>query len=98
MVEPIKMPFEMWIWVHPRNHILDGGPNPHMKRHFNGKKRLATNPTHAQQSIYSKRLSRGQNQYGVDDDWGVLDDGAHWCNLANTTASSMCSTDVALCH
>ena len=24
MVEPIKMPFEMWTQVGPRNHLLDG--------------------------------------------------------------------------
>ena len=30
--EPIKMPFGMWAWVGLRNHILDGGLDPPMKR------------------------------------------------------------------
>jgi len=25
MAEPIKMPFEMWAQIGPRNHMLDGG-------------------------------------------------------------------------
>jgi len=28
VTEPIVMQFRMWIWVGPRNHILDGGPDP----------------------------------------------------------------------
>jgi len=38
-------------------------------------------PGHVWRSIYSKRLSRGQNRYSVDADWGVLDGvhiGATW--------------------
>jgi len=30
------------------------------------------------QLIYSKRLSRGQNRYGADADWDVLNGGVHW--------------------
>jgi len=26
--KPIKMPFVMWTRVGPRNHVLDGGPDP----------------------------------------------------------------------
>jgi len=33
-------------------------------------------PGHVRQSIYSKQLSRGQNWYGVDANWGVVD-GVH---------------------
>jgi len=32
-------------------------------------------PEHVWQSIYSKRLSRGQNWYGMDANWGVQDGG-----------------------
>ena len=39
--------------------------------------------------IYSKRLSRGQNRYGADANWSVLDGGEHWRNLANTTEPSV---------
>jgi len=28
MTEPIEMLFVMWTWVGPRNHVLDGGPDP----------------------------------------------------------------------
>jgi len=30
MVELIEMPFGLWIWVGPMNHILGGDLNPHM--------------------------------------------------------------------
>jgi len=26
--EPIEMPFAVWTWVDPRNHVLDDGPDP----------------------------------------------------------------------
>jgi len=56
-------------------------------------------PGHAQTSPtvgYSKPFSRGQNRYGADADWGVLDRGAIWRNLANTTEPSACGGDAAL--
>jgi len=31
-VEPIKMPFGLRTLVGPRNHVLDGGPDPPMRR------------------------------------------------------------------
>jgi len=27
MTEPIEMPFGVWTWVGPVNHVLDGGPD-----------------------------------------------------------------------
>jgi len=30
--EPIEMPFGLWTQVAPKNHILDGGPDPPMQR------------------------------------------------------------------
>jgi len=30
--ESIEMPFEMWTRLGPRNYVLDGGPDPHMRR------------------------------------------------------------------
>ena len=51
---------------------------------------------HVRRSIYSKPLSRGQNRYGADADWGVLDRGTLWRNLANTTERSACCGDAAL--
>jgi len=26
--KPIEMPFGLWTWVAPKNHVLDGGPGP----------------------------------------------------------------------
>jgi len=26
MTEPIEMPFGLWAWTGPRNHVLDGNP------------------------------------------------------------------------
>jgi len=35
--EPIEMPFGMLSWVDPRNHVLDGGTDPHGWGNFEGK-------------------------------------------------------------
>jgi len=32
MAELIDMPCGMWTGVGPRNHVLDGGPDPHTQR------------------------------------------------------------------
>ena len=32
MVAPIKMPFGLYTQVGPRNHVLDGGPDPEIGR------------------------------------------------------------------
>jgi len=35
--EPIEMPLRLWTRVGPRNHVLDGGPDPLMWRgNFDG--------------------------------------------------------------
>ena len=37
MAEPIKMPFDVWTWMARKNHVLDGGSAPHMRRgNFDG--------------------------------------------------------------
>ena len=100
--EPIAMPFGMWTRLGLRNHVLDGVPDSHTRRgNFEGKNgQLAHDmPEHVWRSIYSKRLGRGWHRYGTDyADWGVLDGGAHWRNLANTTEPCMYSGDAALCQ
>jgi len=30
--EPIEMPFGLWAWMSPRNHVLDGAPDIPMGR------------------------------------------------------------------
>jgi len=53
------------------------------------------------QSIYSKRLSRGQfrsraeHRYSADAEWGVLDEGAHWRHLANTIERPLCGRGIS---
>jgi len=34
MAEPIEMAFELWAWMDPRNHVLDGVQIPHGKGQF----------------------------------------------------------------
>jgi len=55
-------------------------------------------PEHIWWSMYSKRLSRGQNRYGADVDWGVLNGDAHWRHLANIIEPLVCGGDAALCQ
>jgi len=86
--------------------VDSGGPNktcngqgldPHTKDQFWGRKGVNQDiPGHVRRSIYSKRLSGRQHRYSVDADWGVLDEGAHWRNLGNTTELSVCGGDAAL--
>jgi len=52
-------------------YLLDGCP--HWRGNFEGEKGPVQDmPGNVCQLTYSKQLSRGQNQYGVDADWGVL--------------------------
>jgi len=55
-------------------------------------------PGHVWELICSKRLSRGQNQYGVDADWGCTRWAAHWRYLTNTTELSVCGGNEPLCQ
>jgi len=34
MAEPIDMPFRMWTWLGPKNHVLDGHPDAPVKGQF----------------------------------------------------------------
>jgi len=56
------------------------GPDPHAwNGNFEGENVPAQDmPGHVWRSIYSKRLSRGQNRYGADADWDVLDSEYDW--------------------
>ena len=61
--------------VGPRNYVLDGGSYPQVRRgNFDGKNWPAQDMLGpVWWLIYSKWLSRGQNQYGADANWGVLE-------------------------
>jgi len=72
--------------VGPRNHVLDGGPDPHTwMDNFDGKKGLAQDMSSSQ---YTQWLSREQHWYGWDADWGVLHGGARFHNLAKCKYNS----------
>jgi len=53
-------------------------------------------PDNRRLSVSHLRLSRRDQRYTADADWGVLDVVHIWCNLANTTEPSVCSGDAAL--
>jgi len=74
------------------------GVPPHMWRgSFEGEKRLAQDmPGHFRRWLYSARLGSGQHRYGMDANWGVLDGGANWRNLTNTTELSVYGGDAAV--
>ena len=38
VAEPIEMPFGLWARACLGNHVLDGGPDPHGKGQFRGRK------------------------------------------------------------
>jgi len=78
--EPVEMLFGMWTWVGAGNYVLDVGPDPYTWRgKFRGENRPAQDLLgHVWWLIYSKWLSRGQNRYIADSDWGVLNE----CTLA----------------
>ena len=67
----------------PRNKCISWGVDPHTKRgNFEGERGLVQAQymlRHVRRSTYSKLLSRGQNRYGTDGDWGVLNGG---CTLS----------------
>jgi len=61
----------MWIQMGPSSHVLDGVHT--WRGNFEGEKGPAQDmPGHVRRSIYSKRLSRGQQRYGAV---------ANWCEL-----------------
>jgi len=90
------MPFGTWTLVGPGNHVLDG-----VKIHTREVALLRKGQVHdmtghvRRTSRYSKRLSRGQNRYGADADWGGLDEGAHWRHMVNAIEPFVCGGDVA---
>jgi len=74
-------------------------PDPHAGRgNFEGESGPAQNMSgHVRWSIYSKRLSRGQNGYGADADL-CIKWGAHLHNLVNTIEPSVFGGDLITCY
>jgi len=88
-----RIVFGMRTRVGPRNHTLAGVHIPTREGAIFVAKWAG--PGHDRTFrwlIYSKRPSRGQNRYGVDADWSVLDS----LHLANATEPSACCGDAAL--
>jgi len=89
-VGPIEMPFAMWSRVGQRNHVLDGGPDPHTGRgSFEDEKGRPRTCWDVSDGRYTQQ---GQNQYP---DCGVLD-GVLILYLANTIKPTMCGGDAVL--
>jgi len=77
--EPIETPFEMWIWVRPKNHMLDGGPDPHTYiGNFEGENGPARTCPDMPDGRYTQSdAARGNTRtgaapYAADANWGVL--------------------------
>jgi len=83
--------------VGQRNRVLDGLQISKREGecNFDGEKGPAR--TYLAVDIV-KATQQGQNRYSANSDWGVLDGGAHWHNLANTIEPSVCGGDTALCQ
>jgi len=59
--EPIGMPFWVEDWGWPRNHVLDGGPDPPMERgNFEGKGRSIVKYRDTMRSSVQKWLNRSR--------------------------------------
>jgi len=57
MDEPIEMLFGLWTWMNPRNHVLDGGPDPLMGGHTGASQQIHMNrPSAAAMQPYVKLL------------------------------------------
>jgi len=91
MAEPIKMTFGMWTPVDARNHVLDGGPDPQMRRAILRAKRGRTRTCldmcggrYIQNDSAEGRTSMMKMPIGCTK-WR-----AHWHHLANTTELSLC--------
>jgi len=86
----------------PRNHALNGGPDPHEKRQFYGGK---GQPAVKYSNICRERCKNGwTNRDAVWDldpggpEEAYISRGTHMHNLANTTEPSMCGGDAACCQ
>jgi len=91
MAEPIKMTFGMWTLVDPRNHVLDGGPDPHMRRAILRAKRGQTRTClDMSGGRYIQNDSAGGRTSMMKMPIGCTKWGAHWRHLVNTTELSVC--------
>jgi len=68
-VEPIKMPFGLWPWIGPRNHVLDGVQIPHRKGWFCWKGALIVKYRDFLPWAVQKRLNRSRCRLGCWDGW-----------------------------
>ena len=72
MAAPIEMPFALRTLVGPRNHVLDGGPDPPMPRgNFEEKGRPIVKYRDTLQSSVQKRLNRSRCRLGCGLGWEV---------------------------
>ena len=110
MAELIEMPFGLWAWMGPRNHVLDGVHIPHWKGQFWRKGAPIVKYRDFLPWAVQKRLNRSIWHLGCGLGWKyqfnrirqvatIFPYGeAYWPHLPNTTEPSICGGDVALCQ
>jgi len=94
----LRFLFGLWTWVGPRNHVLDGCPDPHAKWQFSGKRGGPLQSIGTLCGELCKMAELTKMPFGlctlVDPRKHVFNAGAHWRHLANTIPC-MCGGDVA---
>ena len=87
-------------WGGPKKSCIRwGSKSPHVKRQFWW--RNGAGPGHAR-TCPAVDILKATHQWAAPARfrcrWGVLDPGAHWRHLANTTELSVCGGDATLCQ
>jgi len=89
--EPMEIPFGIWTRVGPRNHVLDGGPDPHtLMDDFERQRGRTTTCLDMSGGRYTQSYSPGAALVRcrcrlVCSRWV-----AHWRSLANTIEPCLC--------
>jgi len=101
MAEPNEMPFGLWTWVGPRNHVLYGvwGSDPPCEGEILRGKGAIHCEVYGVSAVTCAKMAEPIEMSFVV--WTQLDQrkhvrwAAHWRNLANATEPSMCGFDAA---
>jgi len=95
--ELIVIPFGMWTWVGPSNHVFDGSRSVHVKGQFCGWKWAHPGDAQTCPVVCILKATQLREPVHCRCRLGVLG-WSHWCHLANTIELSVCCGDVALCQ
>jgi len=98
--EPIVMPLGMLTLVGPRNHVLDGRPDPHTRRSniLRAQRGRSRTCPHMPGGRYTQSDSAGAAPVRYGCRFGCTGWDARRRHLENTTKPSVCGGDAALCH